>query len=71
MFNWRKNWLNSTLDNNKKEKVPPSAPAVHLVDLNGADVSEGDVEEWETELLETVDCTEDHREWGDAEGRKY
>ena len=36
------------------------APTVHLVDLDGADVSEGDVEEGETELLETVDCAEHH-----------
>ena len=36
------------------------APTVHLVDLDGADVSEGDVEEGETELLQTVDCAEHH-----------
>ena len=47
------------------------APAVHLVDLDGADVSEGDVEEGEAELLETVDRAEDDREWCDTEERKY
>ena len=69
MFNWRKNWLNFTLDNNKRETPPHDllAPAVHLVDLDGADVSEGDVEEGETELLEAVDRPKDHRERSDAE----
>ena len=47
------------------------APTVHLVDLDGADVSEGDVEEGETELLQTVDCAEHHWEWGDAKQGKY
>ena len=74
MNNWSKSWLNFTHDNNKRqEEVPPDllAPAVHLVDLDSADVAQGDVEEGEAELLETVDCSEDYWEWCDAEERKY
>ena len=70
MNNWSKSWLNFTHDNNKRqEEVSPDllAPAVHLVDLDSADVAQGDVEEGETQLLQTVHRPENHRERSDAD----
>ena len=49
------------------ENISLSAPAVHLVHLDGADVAQGDVEEGETQLLQTVHRPKNHRERSDAD----